>query len=186
MANPCGKKPAASCRAKLTAWLETHFNSGYALFYNGAHCGASAPDHFHFQAAPQQNIPLIRQWNRLMEKARKTDQDTLSDGSCCTSYENSGGMSARFRPSLLTGDMKQVPSSWNDTSEASASIPAKMNPATTCLPGKMPGWDLSPSIFPETGTVLPATQRQEPSNCWYARRGTRYGRTDRHTKKRRF
>lgn len=75
---------------KLTAWLETHFNPGYALFYNGAHCGASAPDHFHFQAAPQQNIPLIRQWNRLMEKARKTDQDTLSDGSCCTSYEIPG------------------------------------------------------------------------------------------------
>ena len=83
-------KTSRQLPGKLTAWLETHFNPGYALFYNGAHCGASAPDHFHFQAAPQQNIPLIRQWNRLMEKARKTDQDTLSDGSCCTSYEIPG------------------------------------------------------------------------------------------------
>lgn len=27
------------------------------IFYNGAHCGASAPDHMHFQAAPQQFMP---------------------------------------------------------------------------------------------------------------------------------
>ena len=167
MANLAGKT-GRQLPGKLTAWLETHFNSGYALFYNGAHCGASAPDHFHFQAAPQQNIPLIRQWNRLMEKARKTDQTHCPTEAVAPAMKFRG-MSARFRPSLLTGNMKQVPSSWNDTSEASASIPAKMNPATTCLPGKMPGWDLSPSIFPETGIVLPATQRQETSNCWSAR-----------------
>ena len=27
------------------------------IFYNGAHCGASAPDHMHFQAAPQSAMP---------------------------------------------------------------------------------------------------------------------------------
>ncbi len=27
------------------------------IFYNGAHCGASAPDHMHFQAAPQSTMP---------------------------------------------------------------------------------------------------------------------------------
>jgi diadenosine tetraphosphate (Ap4A) HIT family hydrolase len=30
----------------------------YAVIYNGPHCGASAPDHFHFQAVPRQNIPV--------------------------------------------------------------------------------------------------------------------------------
>lgn len=30
---------------------------GYTLFYNGPQCGASAPDHFHFQAAPRHIMP---------------------------------------------------------------------------------------------------------------------------------
>ena len=29
----------------------------YTLFYNGPQCGASAPDHFHFQIAPRQTMP---------------------------------------------------------------------------------------------------------------------------------
>jgi hypothetical protein len=30
----------------------------YTVFYNGPKCGASAPDHFHFQAVPRGNMPL--------------------------------------------------------------------------------------------------------------------------------
>ena len=30
----------------------------YAIFYNGARCGASAPDHMHFQAIRQGNLPM--------------------------------------------------------------------------------------------------------------------------------
>lgn len=32
---------------------------GMALFYNGARCGASAPDHFHFQAVPGSAMPIL-------------------------------------------------------------------------------------------------------------------------------
>ena len=32
---------------------------GLALFYNGAACGASAPDHFHFQAVERKELPLF-------------------------------------------------------------------------------------------------------------------------------
>lgn len=32
---------------------------GIALFYNGARCGASAPDHFHFQAVDAREMPLL-------------------------------------------------------------------------------------------------------------------------------
>lgn len=32
---------------------------GLALFYNGARCGASAPDHFHFQAVEALRMPLL-------------------------------------------------------------------------------------------------------------------------------
>ncbi len=30
----------------------------FSVFYNGAQCGASAPDHFHFQTAPAGKIPI--------------------------------------------------------------------------------------------------------------------------------
>ncbi len=32
---------------------------GMALFYNGAKCGASAPDHFHFQAIPEASMTIL-------------------------------------------------------------------------------------------------------------------------------
>lgn len=37
---------------------------GFAVFYNGPHCGASAPDHMHFQAVPACTLPLIHSWRR--------------------------------------------------------------------------------------------------------------------------
>lgn len=33
---------------------------GYTVFYNGAKCGASAPDHIHFQAVPSDRLPMWR------------------------------------------------------------------------------------------------------------------------------
>ena len=39
--------------------------SSYTFFYNGPKCGASAPDHHHFQAAPSGLIPLVEDVNRL-------------------------------------------------------------------------------------------------------------------------
>ena len=35
---------------------------GYTIFFNGASCGASAPDHLHFQAVPSASVPL---WNNI-------------------------------------------------------------------------------------------------------------------------
>ena len=75
---------------RLVEWLNKHFSPGYAVFYNGAKCGASAPDHFHFQAARMQDIPLIQQWDRLMETATLVGQASLSDGNMCRSYSIEG------------------------------------------------------------------------------------------------
>lgn len=36
--------------------------AGYTVFYNGAGCGASAPDHCHFQAVPEESLPLNREY----------------------------------------------------------------------------------------------------------------------------
>lgn len=63
-----------------------HFIPDYAVFYNGAKCGASAPDHFHFQALPAASIPLIRQWDRLMLTAELIGTDKHSDGRVSESY----------------------------------------------------------------------------------------------------
>lgn len=36
----------------------------YVIFYNGPMCGASAPDHMHFQAVPRGNMPMERMVSR--------------------------------------------------------------------------------------------------------------------------
>lgn len=42
---------------------------GYTIFYNGAKCGASAPDHIHFQAVPSERLPL---WSTVNESGLAT------------------------------------------------------------------------------------------------------------------
>ena len=75
---------------KLVAWLDQHFDKGYAVFYNGATSGASAPDHFHFQAARKKDIPFIHDWERLFNEAELIDIDLLPDQSICRSYKVNG------------------------------------------------------------------------------------------------
>ena len=72
---------------KLVTWLDQYFDKGYALFYNGAASGASAPDHFHFQAARKKDIPFIHDWERLFREAELIDIDLLPNNSICRRYE---------------------------------------------------------------------------------------------------
>ena len=44
----------------------------YVIFYNGPRCGASAPDHMHFQAGTKDFLPLVNDY-----KKRKTTKTTL-------------------------------------------------------------------------------------------------------------
>jgi len=46
----------------------------YIIFYNGPRCGASAPDHLHFQAGTKDFLPLLSDYKRL-----KTTHVTLLD-----------------------------------------------------------------------------------------------------------
>jgi len=53
--------------------LTTDFGPAWTLLYNGPACGASAPDHLHFQAVPSGLLPVerqVRQGRRLIVKAR--------------------------------------------------------------------------------------------------------------------
>jgi hypothetical protein len=47
--------------------LMADFGSGWTLLYNGPKCGASAPDHFHFQAVPSGRMPMEKE----IEEKRK-------------------------------------------------------------------------------------------------------------------
>ena len=75
---------------RILEWIENYFDKGYALFYNGAQCGASAPDHFHFQAVRKEDIPFICQWDRLMEAALQTEETKTDDGNLCRGYQING------------------------------------------------------------------------------------------------
>ena len=71
--------------ARLLQWLETNYEKGYTLFYNGAASGASAPDHLHFQAVKAADVPFIAQWGRLLSTARLLEEQ--SDGAAvCRHY----------------------------------------------------------------------------------------------------
>lgn len=72
---------------KLISWLEEYFASGYVLFYNGAKCGASAPDHFHFQAVKQSDVPVIQQWERLMGTAVREKEIKTENGNTYSSFQ---------------------------------------------------------------------------------------------------
>ena len=72
---------------KLISWLEEYFASGYVLFYNGAKCGASAPDHFHFQAVKQSDVPVIQQWERLIDTAVREKEIKTENGNTYSSFQ---------------------------------------------------------------------------------------------------
>ena len=54
----------------LPAMINFVADSGcsFSTFYNGAGCGASAPDHLHFQACPAGMLPLERQLKPLLDE----------------------------------------------------------------------------------------------------------------------
>ena len=49
--------------------LARDFSPDYTVFYNGPACGASAPDHLHFQVNPRRAIPV--EWDAVDGRRRK-------------------------------------------------------------------------------------------------------------------
>lgn len=60
---------------EMHRFLSLH--SELMVFYNGPKCGASAPDHFHFQAGTSGILPLQANWQRLSRNL--TDIISLND-----------------------------------------------------------------------------------------------------------
>jgi len=54
--------------------LMADLNSGWAVLYNGPRCGASAPDHLHFQIVPSGEMPVERE---ILEEGRLTQEKRI-------------------------------------------------------------------------------------------------------------
>jgi hypothetical protein len=48
--------------------LTRDLGSRYTIFYNGPRCGASAPDHLHFQAGNRSHLPIDAEYDLVKEK----------------------------------------------------------------------------------------------------------------------
>ncbi|MCH5178915.1 MAG: DUF4922 domain-containing protein [Prevotellaceae bacterium] len=49
----------------------------FVIFYNGAQCGASAPNHFHFQMGAKGEMPLQRDFNNYAQTAQRIVDDII-------------------------------------------------------------------------------------------------------------
>lgn len=59
---------------------------GYTVFYNGPRCGASAPDHLHFQAAPRGMMPLECDVDLMLDSIRGQDVRSGMPEGCALEY----------------------------------------------------------------------------------------------------
>lgn len=55
----------------------------YVVFYNGSKCGASAPDHFHFQAGTRQMLPLCTELRNPLQWPEGNILESCDDGVIC-------------------------------------------------------------------------------------------------------
>lgn len=75
---------------------------GDMVFYNGARCGASAPDHAHFQAGSSDKVPLIAHWDdfeiKSFENPTKAEIGIVQTYACPAFY-----VTARHRADVKAG-----------------------------------------------------------------------------------
>ena len=95
----------------------------YAIFYNGAKCGASAPDHFHFQAAKKKDIPFIAQWDNIFKSSVEDSSKEIHGEDICRSYSVNGyicpikvftSMSGNIDSGLLNRYLDSLPKHENE------------------------------------------------------------------------
>ena len=62
-----------------TMWQLLERYPHLTVFYNGPMCGASAPDHLHFQAGEGCALPLLQQWPSLKNRLKPVCQTTANE-----------------------------------------------------------------------------------------------------------
>ena len=72
-------EPQRIARHAATIWRTLAEMPRLMVFYNGPRCGASAPDHLHFQAGTSGVLPLQQQWGVLSQKLTTVCETTHND-----------------------------------------------------------------------------------------------------------
>ena len=110
--------PADFCNTVST--LLNELPDEYALFYNGALCGASAPDHLHFQGVPTEHVPLIAFYRRTdsgKERLASISHSSVLhyiDSYVCPLFCIEQCRDGKKDESLFTNIMKELPCSNNE------------------------------------------------------------------------
>ena len=71
------RRQAITERIGTLLQLIAEFGSGWMVLYNGPKCGASAPDHLHFQAGPSGQMPVEKEVREEKRLARMTKIDSV-------------------------------------------------------------------------------------------------------------
>ena len=58
----------------------------FSAFYNGPACGASAPDHLHFQACKKNNLPIISQTDKIIDSGNYSNIPAFNKDSSSRSF----------------------------------------------------------------------------------------------------
>lgn len=100
-------------------------NFSFTAFYNGPACGASAPDHLHFQACPAGGIPITLQLANLINppapKSPLSIVDENKNGKCYTGAVDKRAFFLCFtkNPAFLFDRLKRALNFLKDTTEVS-------------------------------------------------------------------
>lgn len=96
---------------------------GFTIFYNGPKCGASAPDHMHFQAGNKGFMTIENEWRKTAEVIGVKDSTTA--------YTYSDGMRTAF---ILEGrDKKQLVTRFESLYELLETKPGEQEPMMNLL-----------------------------------------------------
>lgn len=94
--------------------LAKDFTDSHTIFYNGPKCGASAPDHMHFQASPKNTIPIeneamVVERRRLYKRIGEVNILQLANtGRSNIVLESGNRQDIEFAFLRLTGAMRKV------------------------------------------------------------------------------
>lgn len=79
----------------------------FTVFYNGPACGASAPDHMHFQAAPSVHFPV---WEAIAENPAAYSRDNISVHDMCPAVYHIEARSTEEMEKSITALIAKMPS----------------------------------------------------------------------------
>ncbi|MBU0475603.1 MAG: DUF4922 domain-containing protein [Bacteroidetes bacterium] len=90
----------------------------YTLFYNGPQCGASAPDHMHFQASPKNAMPIENQTEYLNKSSENIFQNDVVTVSAITHYLRNLFLLESKNIEQLTTEFQKLYSSIKETTNS--------------------------------------------------------------------